>query len=152
MCGEGGRSIEERTVTATPQVYALPMRPLESLLDNLRSKVGVPLRAKKACFAFHAPWQMRTPAAPNKIRAATKLWAGGRHQILNPTPTPNMPLSQLDPYPGLPWYCLGLHKSPLTALPDTLSLCTPHLTLFQKRSFIHITTSFKKGPPPSNGG
>lgn len=80
MCGEGGRSIEERTVTATPQVCALPMRTLESLLDrHLGSKVGVPLRARKACFAFHAPRQMRTPAAPSKIRAATDLWAGGRH-------------------------------------------------------------------------
>ncbi len=78
MCGEGGRSITEQTVTTTPQVYALPMRPLESHLDNLRSKVGVPLRAKKAGFAFHAPRQMRTPAAPKKIKTATALWAGGR--------------------------------------------------------------------------
>lgn len=55
-----------------------------------------------------------------------------------------MPLSQLVPYPGLPWCCMGLHKSPLTALPNPLSMCTPNLTFFQEE-VIHITNSLKKG-------
>ncbi len=108
MFGEGGRSIEEQTVITTPQVCALPIRPLESLLAQSEEQGGVPLRAKKACFAFHAPRQLRTPAAPKKMRAATALWADGRRQNLKSHTKPkHAPL----PARSLPWSTLVLPGS-----------------------------------------